>query len=102
MKIRSISVKCDKYVSFLSSLDHNFVVSCLTESTLKEGEQAGEYFKKYKTLYSGLSNRQCKSVIVCMPENFDCDRTPQFNTNLSFIEIVTIKNKLSNKHFIVL
>ena len=42
----------DAFLSFFSSLDHKFDVICFTESNLKEGEKAGEYFENYKTFYS--------------------------------------------------
>ena len=102
LNIRSIRANCDTFLSFLSSLNHKFDVICFTESNLKDGEQAGEYFKNYKTFYSGRSNRQGGGVMVCVSENFDCEIIRQLTTILPFIEIVIIKVKFFNKQFFVL
>ena len=53
LNIRSKRANCEKLVSFPSSLNHKIDVICLTVSNLKEGEQVGEYFKNYRTFYSG-------------------------------------------------
>ena len=82
-------------------MNHKFDVICLTEFNLKDREQVVEYFKNYKTFYSGRSNRQGGGVMVCMSECFDCEIIPQLTTNLAFIEIVTVKIKFFNKQFFV-
>ena len=52
LSIWSIRANCDASLSFLFSFDHEFDVICFTESSWKEGEQEGEYFKNHNTFYS--------------------------------------------------
>ena len=40
-------------------------------------------------------------IVLLLSENFDCETIPKLTTNLSFIEIVTVKIKFFNKHFVV-
>ena len=96
----NIRAKCDVFLSFLSSLDQKFDVTCFAESNLKDGEQVGVVFINYKTLCSGRSNRQGGGVVICVLEDLDYEIIPQLTTNLSFIEMFTIK-KLFKKQFIV-
>ena len=66
---------------------------------MKDGEQAGECLKNYKSFFSGRSNRQGGGLMVCVSENFDCEIIPQSTTYLLFIETVTVRTRFFNKQF---
>ena len=69
--IKSINAKCHLFLSFLSSLYHNFDIICFTECNVKEGEQAGKYFKNLKTFYSGISNRKAELTLSWLTHSLE-------------------------------
>ena len=93
LNVNFLRANGDKFLSFLSTIDHKFDVISLSETYLKQREKLDYYFPNYKMYNFGRSNRKGGGVMICV----GCELISLLTANLPYIESVAVKMTLKNK-----
>ena len=83
VNIRYISANGDALSVYLSTLNREFDVICLSETWMREFEFIDDFFANYSSFYSIRLGRRGGGVAMYIQNNFTSLRQPELTVNLN-------------------
>ena len=101
VNIRSISANGDALSVYLSTLNREFDVICLSETWVRELEFIDDFFPNYTSFHSTRLGRRGGGVAMYIQKNLTCLRQPELSVNFEYIETIFLKISKLNKSILI-